>query len=90
MDLEHLKDLNSEDTQEMNRPYPPENHWIPKGQWASMVRLLTKNLTLLPEILEQVNALAAEETMRRFYQASKQSLEEISREQRNQQRDISS
>jgi len=90
LDLEHLKDLNSEDTQEMNRSYPPENHWIPKGQWASMVRLLTKNLTLLPEILESMDALATEESMRRYYQATKQSLEEIAREQRSQQREISS
>ena len=90
MDLEQLKHKNRGDTQEVTRPYPPENYWIPKGQWNSIASLLTHNLPLLPEILEITDALATDENMRRFYQATKQSLEEIAREQRIQQREMAS
>ena len=90
MDLEQLKHRNSADTQEVSRAYPPENYWIPKGQWNSIANLLTRNLPLLPEILEIMDTLATDENMRRFYQATKQSLEEIAREQHSQQREMSS
>jgi len=90
LDYEQLKHKNSTDTQEVNRAYPPENYWIPKGQWNSIVNLLTRNLPLLPEILEIVDALAVEETMRLYYQATKKSLEDLGREQSSHQREMAS
>jgi len=90
LDLEQLKHRNSAATEELERPYPPENYVIPKKQWASIVNLLTNDLTLLPWIWERVDALATAETLRLYYQAMKQSLEEIAREQRNHWQEISS